>query len=752
MDSSQDRTIYLLHLSDLHFGREALLAHEDTVKMKWVADDVLTRFGQMEHVLVRLGVKFRFVIVSGDVTQEHTKPQFGEFLAFVRNMIERGVFPQEKRRLLVVPGNHDVFRKTHFEDIQRAGEETQYEDFWSHTSDFTIPYSPRQPNADFFTQIARKIDQGNLAITPDEHDPKLCNGIRQTIGQNTYGGRGPFACDLESGIMIYLFDSAEKTGSVDATLDETTLTAAAKWLQGAVNDLKGRKIEPVHLGEAVYNQFEKRQFWDIAMVEERQLALMDRVMAAADMERTYQPDHWLKLAVLHHHVGDLPSPGTSIKPFDRLVNSNIFKERLVRQRFAAILHGHRHYPAVLHDSGIIEVSEQDASPRGINIVAGGTIGGPSDPSNVGFMVIRVDRDSDLRAVRAWVKRINLNAASAAGAPPPLEEGWIPVWIRPDVKRREDSRKEKTALLQTRIVGIVDSRALRSDYLEMYVKRLEGGGSKKQPQPIEIAHLGEAMRRDVLVDLQKVVIEGVSALDMESLLNKVESVEKTVTFHRDGTYEAVTVYRNLESRQVNEDSVTVYVPIRIVGPRLPEGVRVSQVFSDDKPEGEEITGSSLIQFPTADGIKLCFLLKRTGDALPTYRLSYRGKFRLSREQVDNEDAPQQRENPATWNRHHNAFELVQECGSVKVVVSLPTEIVALDYKTQERPKIVVWPSGSGFDDWALEQADKMLSELGLDGKWRLEVETKPDVVTMTLAIDGAPRAGMHYGILWRQPMV
>nr|VFK63029.1 MAG: Calcineurin-like phosphoesterase [Candidatus Kentron sp. TUN] len=91
--TEKDTLIHILHLSDLHFGDQAL------------AEVCRT---QLETDLIReLGIRqLEYLVLSGDVANHATQEEYDAAFAMVDRLVQR--FGLDASRVMVVPGNHDV--------------------------------------------------------------------------------------------------------------------------------------------------------------------------------------------------------------------------------------------------------------------------------------------------------------------------------------------------------------------------------------------------------------------------------------------------------------------------------------------------------------------------------------------------------------------------------------------------------------------------------------------------------------------
>ena len=108
---SDQSPIRILHLSDFHFSESR----------KWDADPVLKSLGASIRDLVADGLNPDIVAITGDVADKGKQEEY----ELARRWIEEELLPplsrSARRRLLIVPGNHDVDR-TKVKSIARAAQ------------------------------------------------------------------------------------------------------------------------------------------------------------------------------------------------------------------------------------------------------------------------------------------------------------------------------------------------------------------------------------------------------------------------------------------------------------------------------------------------------------------------------------------------------------------------------------------------------------------------------------------------------
>ncbi|MBK9261615.1 MAG: HipA N-terminal domain-containing protein [Polyangiaceae bacterium] len=116
---SEPRTVTLLHLSDLHFGRYHRFSSDGG------QDSLLERLRvDLDGLRANEGLRPDLIIVSGDLAEYGKKAEFERATRFLQKLSQTLELPA--RRVVIVPGNHDInwsLSKSYFEECI-ANEET----------------------------------------------------------------------------------------------------------------------------------------------------------------------------------------------------------------------------------------------------------------------------------------------------------------------------------------------------------------------------------------------------------------------------------------------------------------------------------------------------------------------------------------------------------------------------------------------------------------------------------------------------
>lgn len=94
-------TITWLHLSDLHFTSSDLCKWDANIVLQQLVEDVKDRIDKDN-------LRLDFIIVSGDIAFKSAREEYALAEQFFNDLLESTDVP--KKRLFIVPGNHDIDR------------------------------------------------------------------------------------------------------------------------------------------------------------------------------------------------------------------------------------------------------------------------------------------------------------------------------------------------------------------------------------------------------------------------------------------------------------------------------------------------------------------------------------------------------------------------------------------------------------------------------------------------------------------
>lgn len=305
------REPWLLHMSDPHLGKASpgqALDHEKAILQQ---PDLETTQRVFRRTLARLGPfvhehgKPEVVVVSGDLTYHAHPTGFMAFAELIDAHAE--LFPDERSRILVVPGNHDVDWQ------QGAGERQRYQGFLSATRDIGLA-TPLLDGVDFDADD----DFGRLGSQATESPHLIATDSFLVI---------PINSSNWCGTVVRLkgaWTPAEWTAAL-ASLDE-----AAR--------------------EQIVAQVDRLQRHDIARVSRSQIEALGKLSDTLHEPTTRRTgDERIRVVVLHHQL--LPvSSREERRSFEALFNLGFVRETLRDWDIDIALHGHKHESGVYWDS------------------------------------------------------------------------------------------------------------------------------------------------------------------------------------------------------------------------------------------------------------------------------------------------------------------------------------------------------------------------------------------------------------------
>lgn len=347
----------VMHLSDLHYGTGS---QGDVDWKVWINGAERTqRVDRLREFIDHLPINPDFVVVSGDITIAGDPKGFADFEQVLLNGIRNRRLP-DARHTIIVPGNHDVSRKTNPRSKQRWDDFQQR--FGAH---FVVPWLPTQEAPDRLLDRLRRQPLEDLPIIGGANqvvDP--LTGLPETLPL-------PFTFDRRRKVLFYAFNSSLIAGS--------QLDAGAK-LDKFLSSLEEVGDAPPNLAALKEDLSALRQV-DPSRIEPTELSLFHGVV---DVLRRRLPDEFhgsIKVAVLHHHV--VPFIPEEVKQFELLLNAGQFKKQLVDAGFQVVMHGHKHWPDMVLDTAL-------AAGGQLLVVSGGTIGGGPSEGKPGFNWLRFE--------------------------------------------------------------------------------------------------------------------------------------------------------------------------------------------------------------------------------------------------------------------------------------------------------------------------------------------------------------------------
>jgi 3',5'-cyclic AMP phosphodiesterase CpdA len=291
---------WILHLSDPHLGDVS----EDIDDEKAVFDgqpDLETTqtvfrrtLGTLDRFVADHG-RPQFALISGDLTVAGDRSGFDEFKELL--VEHAGILPEDRERIVVVPGNHDVVWR------EPPASEARYAGFNDATRE-----------QDCATALLDGLDfdreSGALTALASEH--------RHLAWTDE--------------VLVIPINSSNFCG--------ITVTPRKGWTEAKWE----RELAPIAGGGEVLKQLEKLIRHDIARISRPQILALGHEIERLNIPRADE-DPRLRVAVLHHQLLPL-STREERKPFEGLVSLGMLREFVREQGIHLVLHGHKHESAL----------------------------------------------------------------------------------------------------------------------------------------------------------------------------------------------------------------------------------------------------------------------------------------------------------------------------------------------------------------------------------------------------------------------
>jgi 3',5'-cyclic AMP phosphodiesterase CpdA len=319
---------WILHLSDPHLGvvspgqelddPKVLLDRQRDIE---TTQRVFRRTLQSLRPFVEGRGKPDAVVVSGDLTYKAGQEGFDAFTELLAD--EAALLPDDRARIVVVPGNHDVVWN------EEPSSEARYEGFLAATRGQGCT-TPLIDGRDFSSAEPVK-----LADDVEDH-PHVISDERFLIV--------PINSSNYCGAVV------EIEGAWDGPQWEKALEAL-----GADRD-------------EVLKQLKTLRQHDIARVSRFQVAALQQLFDRLGLSTDRTGDDRVRIAVLHHQL--LPvSAREELKTFESLVNLGFVRQMLREFGFDLVLHGHKHESALYWDFARRGGDPVDAALRRLLVVA-----------------------------------------------------------------------------------------------------------------------------------------------------------------------------------------------------------------------------------------------------------------------------------------------------------------------------------------------------------------------------------------------
>lgn len=293
---------WILHASDPHLGVVSPGQELDDSKLEIAREDIETTQTVFQHTLESLASyaavngKPSAVVISGDLTYRNTPEGF---TAFVELLDERtDVLPDDRARIVVVPGNHDV------DWGKRASTPDRYKGFLDATRGQGCA-TPLLDGVDFNTTGLLSLEPGVVDAPHVVDDPEF---------------------------LILPLNSSNYCGTVPPVQVEGAWTPS-EWR---------KRLAP--LGDAsaeALKQLEVLMKHDVARISRLQVRALRLLFDELKIPVARGDDSRPRIAVLHHQL--LPvSAREEWKTFESLVNLGFVRQALREFGVDVVLHGHKH--------------------------------------------------------------------------------------------------------------------------------------------------------------------------------------------------------------------------------------------------------------------------------------------------------------------------------------------------------------------------------------------------------------------------
>jgi hypothetical protein len=374
---------WILHISDPHLGDVSPGQELDDEKVllerqrdRETTQRVFLRtLGALKWFIERHG-RPDAAVVSGDLTYQARKVGFDAFVTLLKEHAD--VLPEKRRRIAVVPGNHDVVWD------EPPGSVGRYAGFNAATRAKGCA-TPLLDEIDFHGDggvLDADIDKYPHLVTTDDF-------VIVPINSSNYCG---------------------------ALVDLPKAWTGKEW---------EAKLAP--LGDetsAAVAQLKRLRQHDMARVSRAQIEAIGRLFDRSSVSRERLDDGRVRIAVIHHQL--LPvSTREERKTFESLVNLGLVRQTLREFGFDVVLHGHKHETGLYWDYVRLESDPIEAPSRRMLVIASP---GHFDVGQPAMRALMLEGNARAR---------NLRIATFCGAGPHTKKAQIaagearaPLWVGP----------------------------------------------------------------------------------------------------------------------------------------------------------------------------------------------------------------------------------------------------------------------------------------------------------------------------------
>jgi 3',5'-cyclic AMP phosphodiesterase CpdA len=320
---------WILHVSDPHLGDvsegQTLDDEKDVYGSQSDLETTQRVFDRTLKTLARFVEEHgrpKVAVVSGDITYKN-RPK--GFTAFGKVLTEHArVLPEDRSRIVVVPGNHDVDWGT------GAGTPERYRRFLSATRKKRC-CTPLLDGVDFEAVTGK--------LLPAHRD-------------------GPHVVETDD-LLVVPINSSNWCGTDVAPQGAMTLE---QWAE-ALEPIADASVREKLLGELGWLRNQ-----DIPRVSRDQIAALGQLFNELGLTQDRAGDGRTRIAVLHHQL--LPVSGREErKPYESIVNLGEVRDMLASYGFDIVLHGHKHESGMYWDLATADTSDLNAPQRRVLVIS-----------------------------------------------------------------------------------------------------------------------------------------------------------------------------------------------------------------------------------------------------------------------------------------------------------------------------------------------------------------------------------------------
>jgi hypothetical protein len=258
-------------------------------------------------------------------------------------------------KILLVPGNHDVSRRTRTEQTDTE----RFRNFWN-AFGLSFPHA-HIPGLD----PPYDLSGISSAVGPDGVIGGIQLGVKD--GRQTLVKSYPFLFDIPRRLFIFAFNSAHASGIPLPADDAIVKPLDALW-QIHKKDPEGSQLKDV------IERYLDSLIIDAGLITDPQITLFAQTVSSLRTIYGSSFDDSTKIAVLHHHIGHLWKHQLELKTFETTLDAAQLKQALIETSFDIVIHGHKHTNHVGIEGGLIPISA-NARFNPLCVISGGTVGG-----------------------------------------------------------------------------------------------------------------------------------------------------------------------------------------------------------------------------------------------------------------------------------------------------------------------------------------------------------------------------------------